>query len=172
MTLVEVSVGLALFTLVAVSLLGSVVHSRRLSTAALFESSALVAAQGYMEQMKTIPFTTLFASRKDASSPQTINTMRSDGSLDPLTPSSSATPVSNSKVIDVFGRYKQGEIPTGAKDVMPMTFTVTITNLSTGADDNRLLIQLDYTWQTNSATTATRSSSFTLVRSNVRSYVN
>lgn len=173
MTLVEVCVGLFLFTLVAGGFLGSLIQARRMSIAALYESSALTSAEGYMEQMKTINYGAMLLSEKSASSPQPIPTVTGTGAPDPLTPSTDTTNNINTRTIDIFGRYNQQTPPAGAKDVMKMTFVVKVTNLSAAADDERLLIQLSYTWSTPYvSSSATRSGSLAFIRSNIQSFVN
>ncbi|MFT3829972.1 MAG: hypothetical protein QM691_09740 [Opitutaceae bacterium] len=163
-----------LFVLLAFGVANLLINARRMSVAALYESSALVVAEGYMEQMKAMPFATLAGSATAASSPAAIQTVNGAGEPDSLTPSTAAAKTTNARSIDVFGHYKQKTLPAGAKDVMPMTFVVTITDLSAGVDDARLLIQLDYTWKLPPALFGgrTRSRSLALIRSNVRAFVN
>lgn len=174
MTLIEVSIGMFLFLTVAAGLAGALLSSRKMAAAALYESSALVAAEGYMEQMKTLAFSTLSESCADASSPASIPTVSGTGSADALTPSTSSTSNWNSRVIDIFGHYNQTTPPSSATDVMPMSFKVMITDLSAGTDDERLLIQLDYTWTIPAAmgSAKTRSGRLSLIRSSVKAYVN
>lgn len=198
MTLMEVCVGVFLFVMVAAALMSSLVTSRQVAVSALYESSALIAAEGYMEQIKTIPFSLLYDSRKDrrtapppgnytptnpppltaAIVPDTIKTVTATGALDELFPVSDLFPAANqpnNRNIDVFGHYHQQTPPPNAPDLMPMTLTVKVTNLSTGyLDDERLLIELNYTWgvPNTRGIRTTRSGSLALIRSNVRSFVN
>ena len=174
MTLIEVFTGLFLFTVVAGGLLGSLVFARRMSIAALYESSALVAAEGYMEQMKAMAHTTLVNSIAAGS---TIPTITGTGVADPLTTSANITdvePNANSRRIDIFGHYNQTTPPANAKDVMEMRYSVKITNLSAGNDDERLLVQLKYTWKTGVilGNNAERSGYLSLIRNAVQSTVN
>ena len=151
MTLIEVCTGLFLFTVVAGGLLGSLIFARRMSIAALYENSALISAEGYMEQMKALSFGTLKASNKDATVLLAIPTVTGTGAKDPLTPSTDSNTVINTRVVDVFGHYNQTTPPAGAKDVLNMTYTVKITDLSAPAHavyDDRLMIELNYTWDT------------------------
>ena len=174
MTLIEVCTGLFLFTLVAGGLLGSLIFARRMSIAALYESSALISAQGYMEQMKAMAHTTLVNSITAGS---TIPTVTGTGAADPLTTSANITdtpPTANTRYIDIFGHYNQTTPPSGAKDVMTMTYTVKITNLSAATNDNRVLLQLNYTWDTKYmiGTNTSRSGRLSLIRNDVQSTVN
>jgi Tfp pilus assembly protein PilV len=174
MTLIEVCTGLFLFTIVAGGLLGSLIFARRMSIAALYESSALTSATGYMEQMKAIAFGTLAKSVKTESSPAPIPTITGTGAADPLTPSTDASTVTNTRVVDVFGHYNQTTPPAGAKDVLRMTYSVKITNLSAASYDDRLLIELNYTWDTGAIQGAgsSRSGILKLVRNSTTSTVN
>lgn len=177
MTLIEVSIGMFLFLTLAAGLAGSLLSSRKMAAAALYESSALVAAEGYMEQMKTIAFSTLYECRKDAASPANIPTVTGSGGSDPLAPSTSLSDDAanwNTRVIDIYGHYSQESPPSGATDVMPMKFAVMITNLSAGTNDDRILIQLKYSWDLPAATGAarTREGFLALIRSSVKAYVN
>ena len=174
MTLIEVCTGLFLFTLVAGGLLGSLIFARRMSIAALYESSALTSATGYMEQMKAIAFGTLLKSAKTEPSPAIIPTVTGTGGDDPLTPSTDAYSDVNTRVVDVFGHYNQTTPPSGAKDVLRMTYTVKVTNLSTAAYDERLMIELNYTWDTGAIQGAgsKRSGILKLVRNSAVSTVN
>jgi hypothetical protein len=174
MTLVEVCTGLFLFTVVAGGLLGSLVFARRMSIAALYESSALVSAEGYMEQMKAMAHTTLVNCTAAGSS---IPTVTGTGAADPLKTSANitdATPTGNTRRIDIFGHYNQTTPPAGATDLMMMKYTVKITNLSATANDRRVLIQLNYTWDTKYmiGTNTTRSGRLSLIRNDVQSIVN
>lgn len=172
MTLIEVCTGLFLFTLVAGGLLGSLIFARRMSIAALYESSALISAEGYMEQMKAMAHTTLVNCVAAGSS---IPTITGTGATDTLTTSTNITdPGPNIRYVDIFGHYNQTTPPAGAKDVMEMHYTVKITNLSAVANDNRVLIQLNYTWDTKYmiGTNTTRSGRLSLIRTDVQSTVN
>ena len=172
MTLIEVCTGLFLFTLVAGGLLGSLIFARRMSIAALYESSALISAQGYMEQMKAMAHTTLVNCIPAGA---TIPTVTGTGANDSLTTSGNITDAApNTRYVDIFGHYNQTTPPAGAKDVMEMKYTVKITNLSAAANDNRVLIQLNYTWDTNYMTgqNTKRSGRLSLIRTDVQSTVN
>jgi len=172
MTLIEVCTGLFLFTLVAGGLLGSLIFARRMSIAALYESSALISAQGYMEQMKAMAHTTLVNCVAAGAS---VPTVTGTGMPDPLTTSANITDAApNIRYIDIFGHYNQTTPPAGARDVMEMRYTVKITNLSAAANDSRVLIQLNYTWDTNYmiGQNTTRSARLALIRNDVQSTVN
>ena len=174
MTLIEVCTGLFLFTLVAGGLLGSLVFARRMSIAALYESSALISAEGYMEQMKAMAHNTLLNCCTAGTS---IPTVTGTGAADPIRTSANITdaaPTANTRRIDIFGHYNQTTPPANAKDVMEMRYSVKITNLSAGNDDERLLVQLKYTWKTGVilGNNAERSGYLSLIRNAVQSTVN
>lgn len=174
MTLVEVCIGLFIFTLVAAGVLSSLVQTRRMSIAAIYESNALITAEGYIEQMRSIPYETLIKCRKDSAAIENIPTVTATGIADSLTPSSSAAATINGRKIDIFGRYTGSSIPSGAPDVMDMRIAVTITRLTTVADDQRMLIKMDYSWTTPGVLSHSynRASSLSLVRCNLKSFVN
>jgi hypothetical protein len=174
MTLIEVCIGLFLFTLVAGGLLGSLVFARRMSIAALYESSALVSAQGYMEQMKAMTYSTLSGCRTAGAS---ILTVTGTGATESLTTSdnSDVNPGPNIRRIDIFGHYNQTTPPAGAPDVLKIYYTVKITGIpSSDPNPNRLLIQLTYTWETGitSGSSTTRTGRLSLIRNDVVSTVN
>jgi hypothetical protein len=173
MTLIEVCTGLFLFTLVAGGLLGSLVFARRMSIAALYESSALVSAQGYMEQMKAMTYSTLLNCCTAGAS---IATVTGTGATESLTTSNNIddNPGPNIRYIDIFGHYNQTTPPAGATDVLKINYTVKITDLSAAANGNRLLIQLTYTWRTGitSGGSTTRTGRLSLIRNDVVSTVN
>lgn len=59
MTLVELMIATTILALVVVGVLGSLLHSRRLSEGSISQNSAVAIVQGYIEQMKSMPFNEL-----------------------------------------------------------------------------------------------------------------
>lgn len=56
LTLVETMIALSIFTVLAAGLSASIILSRKLAEANVYESTALTVATGYLEQLKNIPF--------------------------------------------------------------------------------------------------------------------
>lgn len=56
MTLVEVAVAMTILAIFVVGLFGSLMQSRRLTEASIFQNSANTIIQGYIEQMKNMEF--------------------------------------------------------------------------------------------------------------------
>ena len=59
MTLVELMISIVLFAIIAGSIIAVMTQSRRLAELNIYESTAQTAAQGYLEQLKTMPYGTL-----------------------------------------------------------------------------------------------------------------
>lgn len=59
MTLFEIMISIGIFGVVAVSIIGVILQSRRIAEMNIYESTALTAAQGYLEQIKTMDYATL-----------------------------------------------------------------------------------------------------------------
>jgi len=62
MTLVEVAVAMLILSMVIVILLGSLLQSRRLTEASIYQNTANIILQGYIEQMKNMEVAELTAS--------------------------------------------------------------------------------------------------------------
>lgn len=59
MTLVELAIGSSLLTIGVVAVLGSLIYSRQMSEASIYQNAAVTVVQGYIEQMKNMEFTDL-----------------------------------------------------------------------------------------------------------------
>lgn len=81
-TLVELLVALTVFAILASGLVSSVLQSRRLAESAVFESTALTAALGYLEQMKSLRYEDLEAAAGTTGA--SIATRIDQGLPDPL----------------------------------------------------------------------------------------
>jgi type II secretory pathway pseudopilin PulG len=99
-TLVEVAVAMLLLSMVIVGLLGSLMQSRRLTEASIYQNTANTIIQGYIEQMKNMEVSDLTQSP--------IRTRLDQTTLDTLKPS--PLPVINKSTVVL------GTIPTGVED--------------------------------------------------------
>jgi type II secretory pathway pseudopilin PulG len=68
MTLTEVIVGLTLLAIVATSIIGITFQVRSKAEEAIYQNTSLTLAQGYMEQIRHLDYTTLRAVAQDTSS--------------------------------------------------------------------------------------------------------
>lgn len=55
-TLIESVVSLGVFSMLCVGVLGAVLQQRRIAETNVYESTALVMAQGYVEQIRSLPY--------------------------------------------------------------------------------------------------------------------
>jgi len=81
-TLVELLLSLTVFAILASGLVSSVLQSRRLAESTVFESTALTAALGYLEQMKSLRYEELEVAAGTAGA--VIATRIDQGMPDPL----------------------------------------------------------------------------------------
>jgi type II secretory pathway pseudopilin PulG len=128
MTLSEVVVGLALFAMVATGLGASLLQARRLAENNIYRISALVAAQGFLEQLKSMAYEDL------ALNP--IPTQINQGQLDPIIPGEW-----NLKLIDIH------ETPNNPQDDMRFWVRPTINELTSVNGYRAYEIILDYRWE-------------------------
>jgi hypothetical protein len=59
MSLVEVMMGIAVITIVSISLLATLVQTRRMTELCLYQNAAVSITQGYIEQIKNVPYDTI-----------------------------------------------------------------------------------------------------------------
>ncbi len=81
-SLAEMLIALTLFGIMASAFMASSAFARRTAESAVYESTALTVATGYIEQIKTIEYETLAACILDPTAP--IPTMINQGTADPL----------------------------------------------------------------------------------------
>lgn len=148
-TLVEMMVGLTLLGVFMTGILGSVRLSTILAETSIYESTAANVAQGYLEQIKSLPYEDVLMAVQDPSNYQ-LETMSPfyDSSLQvtvfdkPLTIDPNNQPNLRDIMIDV----RNGG--TGAVIEMPMKFWVTVEDRNTGSNPiNALELKIVYSYQ-------------------------
>ncbi len=123
MTLVEVAIAMTLLALFIAGLFASLLQSRRLTEASIYQNAANTIIQGYVEQMKNMEFEEL--------SRNPVPTRLDAATLDPLSPS----PLPVYPMADIVF----GTVPTG---VVENVKVVDINNTASTADDLTLRIWL------------------------------
>lgn len=182
MTLVEVMTSICVIALTSTSLIATSILARRLTELAVYQSSVVAIMQGYLEQVKNMPYETLPLSPASGTSMTassysglySIATMRDDVTTDPviLSPLPSLTPSSitlgsvpaavydNSKTFDV---NRAGDLTVHVwiwiEDKTPAGY---------GATQQAKAITMLFMWQIQDGST-TRS--FTGIVKNLRSLV-
>jgi prepilin-type N-terminal cleavage/methylation domain-containing protein len=81
-SLAEVLISLALFGLMSTAFLAACLFARKSAECAVYESTALTAATGYLEQIKSLSYSTVLTSINDPDQP--IPTMVNQGTQDYL----------------------------------------------------------------------------------------
>jgi prepilin-type N-terminal cleavage/methylation domain-containing protein len=81
-SLAEILIALALFGVMASAFMAASMFARRTAESAVYESTALTVASGYMEQIKSIEYETLVSCIDDPTAP--IPTMVNQGTVDPI----------------------------------------------------------------------------------------
>ncbi len=150
-SLIETIVGLAILGIFMSGVLASVGLSRRVSETTIYEAAAMTAAQGYLEQIKSMEYNEVLLAHDDPSGTP-LKTIKPD-----YVASDSAVimtddlylNIANSRniVIDVMDA---GE-GTVTKLTMPMTFTPTVNDLNTGSNPTEALeVKIAYSYETPS----------------------
>ena len=148
MSLVELLVSMGIFTIMAGTTVALVMQTRRIAEQNIYESTAQTAAQGYLEQLKTMTYTTLTATSLPTQ-PQAI------------TRGSWNTP----PAIDI------NLTPTNTVDDVPFRIRPTITNLSPINGFPCYEIVIDYEYDSKIfGKTRTRSGGVRLVRAQVPTF--
>lgn len=120
LTIVEVMVSLGVLAMLMLGLFASLLQSRRLTEASIYQNSANTIIQGYIEQMKNMEFEELTRT--------VIPTRLDSATLDPLTPSTVAVIDPDTVVL--------GTVPTGVTDNVK---TVDVNNTPTITTDDLTL---------------------------------
>jgi len=150
-TLVEMMVGLTLLGVFMTGILGSVRLTNILAETNIYQLSANVAAQGYLEQIKSLPYEdVLLASQDPQHFPLEMVSPEYDSSLnvtvkdDPISLSSSAMPIEKEIVIDSRA--------SGLQVKMPLKMWITVEDKNTGTSPvNALEIKIVYSYRTADA---------------------
>lgn len=140
MTLVEVMIGLGIFSIVAGTTAAALVQSRRITESSLRQNTAQVTAHGYLEQLKGLPFVQL------DTSPVTVRFGNDDADdaliLSPL-PRSPATAVPNTRLLDV------NNTPTDTSDDSTVTIVVYVEPVAESVNQAgpARLLTINYSWE-------------------------
>lgn len=148
-TLVEMMVGLTLLGVFMTGILGSVRLSTLLAESTLYESTSINVAQGYLEQIKSLPYEDLLLAVQDPASfpletisPSYDTTHQSTVFDDPISIDPTQQPNERTVVIDVRGDGN------GTVIEMPVRLWVSIEDKNTGTDPvNALEIKIEYAYQ-------------------------
>lgn len=165
-TLIEIVVAATLLSFAVVGVLGSLIHSRRLTEGSIYQNGAVTVVQGYIEQMKNmefanLPYTTssgtvvagggatatLIPTKLNASTddPLTISTSTTIPDISTLTlsPSSITGVADNIKTIDI------SSTPSQTSDDLRINLRVWIQDISNPALDATQVraIIIQYAWR-------------------------
>jgi hypothetical protein len=152
MTLLEVLFGMAVLTMTSFSILSGIVQSYRLAQLNLYDETALVMAQSYLEDIKGLTYAQMISG----------NLPVHDGGM-------TAGSI-NVRSLDVRST------PGSTSDDLHLDITPTVTLTSVANGDvtrpvNAYEIRLDYTWRFEGAATSTaRSRTLRVIRSQNNSY--
>ena len=145
-TLVEMLVAMSILTMVGMGLLSGFVQTRRMTEGSIYLNSSTTIAQGYIEQLKNMEFSSL--------DENPLPTVIDQGTADPLTVSpnvvdvsvgDSATDVENVKLVDL------NNTPADTSDDMRLSIVAYVENLtdeSNKVGESRR-ISLRYTYSQN-----------------------
>ena len=168
MTLVEVIIALVLLALLSASVISITFQIRSMAEQTVYENTALTLAQGYMEQVRHIDYTTLKAVAQDTTSSVTLPLDRTDGT--PVTPLS-GTFFGNGTLASETVYLDQNAA--GAQ-IQPMRFVfkVTLTSLETATAGVAAGVEITIGYQTtyNYGVTRTKTGVLRSVRSSVPTY--
>jgi hypothetical protein len=100
MSLVEVMIAIAVFTVIMGGLLAAFIQSRRLTESSIYQNTAVTIVTGYLEQMKSMSINSLInadtGGNAQLGSSYAIPTMYSDALTDPLQTSTGSPPALSS----------------------------------------------------------------------------
>jgi prepilin-type N-terminal cleavage/methylation domain-containing protein len=149
-TLVEMMVGLTLLGVFMTGIFSSVRLSTLIAESAIYQSTALTVAQGYLEQIKSLPYEDVLrtAQYPDEYPLATISPKYDASSLavtvfdEPLTADPDQSPITRNITIDARNNDPAQII------VMPMKFWITIEDKNVGTDPvNALEIKIRYAYK-------------------------
>ena len=148
-TLVEMMDGLTLLGVFMTGILGSVRLSTILAETSIYESTASNVAQGYLEQIKSLPYEDVLLAIQDpvnyqlqTISPSYDTTLQATIFDEPITINPTSQPNLRDIMIDVRDGGK------GTVIEMPMKFWVTVEDRNTGTSPiNALEIKILYSYQ-------------------------
>ena len=148
-SLVEMMVGLTLLGVFMSGIIGSVRLSTILAEKTIYESSAVNVAQGYLEQIKSLPYEDVLLAIQDPTkykletmSPTYSASMQATVFDEPLSIDPSQQPNERNIMIDVR------DSGAGTIIEMPIKLWVTVDNRNTGANPiNALEVKIKYEYQ-------------------------
>ena len=168
MTLTEVIVGLTLLAIVATSIIGITFQVRSKAEEAVYQNTALTLAQGYMEQIRHLDYTTLRAVAQDSSSavPLPLNNA-SGNAITPVSGTFFGNGTWSTETI-YLDQNSQGQ------PIQPVTFRfrAVLTSLETALSGLASGVEVTIYYRTtyNFGVTRTNNGSLRSVRSSVPSY--
>ncbi len=151
MSLIEVMIAMTIFSVLAVTILSSVLLSRRIAEANIYGNTALTITQGYLEQIKSMEYNVVLDSVGDNSIPlptKSISAITSTTGAgieidDPIYINSQKEHASNSKKVVIDIRNPESANPSPV--TMSYLIRPTVVDLDTGANPLRALeITLEY----------------------------
>jgi prepilin-type N-terminal cleavage/methylation domain-containing protein len=134
-TMVEMVISLFVLAMMALALGSATIQARKMSEAAVYKGTAMAAASGYMEQLKSMEYQQLINSITDKSIP--LPTKLDQGTSDPL-----IVGVENSKKITI-------DVNSSGEATKTMDFIITpeLTNLEPTLGLRAIEIKLRYKWK-------------------------
>ena len=137
-SLAEVMIALAIFGLMASALVATTVFSRKTAESAVYETTALATAQGYIDQIMsdTITYANLENCIDDPTNYPSVPTMASATVKDSL-PNAVAT----DKVVVLRADDDDNTLQS-----MTITFDLTLTKVEATGGNELIAVTLDYTW--------------------------
>lgn len=146
-TLVEMMVGLTLLGVFMTGIFGSVRLSNVLAETNIYQLSANVAAQGYLEQIKSLPYEDVLLASQDPQnfhldmiSPEYESSSTVNIIDDPISLSTSSMPIEKEVLIDLRNN--------GTHVKMPVKLWVTVEDKNTGSSPiNALEIKIKYDYK-------------------------
>jgi prepilin-type N-terminal cleavage/methylation domain-containing protein len=134
-TLVEVIIAIVLLALVGIGISQNLVMTRGISETNIRESTAIAAASGYMEQIKSMDYERVLSSVRDPDLP--IPMILAQGVPDPI----------------VLGKWVEKTIvidedaQTGKERTMPFHVQLTIEDLAASNNGEALAVTILYAWE-------------------------
>jgi type II secretory pathway pseudopilin PulG len=174
MTLTEVIVGLTLLAILATSIIGITFQVRSKAEEAIYQNTSLTLAQGYMEQIRHLDYTTLRAVAQDSSSSVPLPLRNASGNA--ITPSSgtffgNGTWSTETIYLDEVDTDQDGN---NGRPIQPVTFRfrAVLTSLETALSGLASGVEVTIYYRTtyNFGVTRTHNGSLRSVRSSVPSY--
>lgn len=137
-SLIEVTVAFFIFTIVSAGLLALSMQSRRHTEENVYESTAVTAAQGYLEQLKNMQYDLLFS--------DPIPTEFNQGEPDPITATRPPVPADPASWTWNRKSLKMQQTPAGSPEDLHVYFAVVV---EPAANDLSTAITVHYFWESH-----------------------